>query len=511
MNSFEAFVPKNESSLIARPFVRDRREMIAASDKSKQDVVIVGGGIVGVMCAWVCALQGFKVCLLERSDFGARTPPHSLLITSALLGAGDASSLGQSLDSIERFVQLDSTYVRPVDVLVDGCFKGVGGIAKILLSWFKGYTKLRREIRVKDFCCDNRRYLYDLVYSARYEGASLINHAEVISISHEEDSRVRVVWRNQFDGSRHELSGATLLNCAGSDAEAVGRLSVGSSSQSSDVSQIYGFIRNKELVTEAVCLGDKRVSLKLLPVTFGTYFECIFDGEYKRSQSCLDEEVVSCIKRFFPELSGAIKSSDVKVYASLASRDGFSGDYEWKLSQGTLTLKGANVQEARAIAHLGLVSIRKASSTKGFKIHDVTQRNLSGSAPLIEGEKCAIQAVFTATGVDQKIAERVIERYGRKALSFIEDKALCRTIGGLVLLGEILWAVDETGARTWEDLLVRRLGFVDVDYVSEAVKIEIAKVIQEYCDDKVALGGDWLHLIKGEEQLSQTAHRLQGV
>jgi glycerol-3-phosphate dehydrogenase len=44
------------------------------------DVIIIGGGINGVACAWDAALRGLHVALLERDDFGSATSSNSAKI-----------------------------------------------------------------------------------------------------------------------------------------------------------------------------------------------------------------------------------------------------------------------------------------------------------------------------------------------------------------------------------------------------------------------------------------------
>jgi glycerol-3-phosphate dehydrogenase len=42
------------------------------------DVLVVGGGIHGVLCAWDAVLRGLRVALIERGDFGSGTSQNSL-------------------------------------------------------------------------------------------------------------------------------------------------------------------------------------------------------------------------------------------------------------------------------------------------------------------------------------------------------------------------------------------------------------------------------------------------
>jgi glycerol-3-phosphate dehydrogenase len=53
------------------------RDLTSLSER-KFDVLVVGGGIHGVLCAWDAALRGLDVALIERGDFGSATSQNSL-------------------------------------------------------------------------------------------------------------------------------------------------------------------------------------------------------------------------------------------------------------------------------------------------------------------------------------------------------------------------------------------------------------------------------------------------
>ncbi len=53
------------------------RDLISLSERTF-DVLVVGGGIHGVLCAWDAVLRGLSVALIERGDFGSATSQNSL-------------------------------------------------------------------------------------------------------------------------------------------------------------------------------------------------------------------------------------------------------------------------------------------------------------------------------------------------------------------------------------------------------------------------------------------------
>jgi glycerol-3-phosphate dehydrogenase len=54
-----------------------KRDLISLSNQ-QFDVLVVGGGIHGVLCAWDAVLRGLRVALIERADFGGATSQNSL-------------------------------------------------------------------------------------------------------------------------------------------------------------------------------------------------------------------------------------------------------------------------------------------------------------------------------------------------------------------------------------------------------------------------------------------------
>ena len=54
-----------------------RADALASMTAAPVDVLVIGGGITGAGIARDAALRGFRVALVEKSDFGAGTSSHS--------------------------------------------------------------------------------------------------------------------------------------------------------------------------------------------------------------------------------------------------------------------------------------------------------------------------------------------------------------------------------------------------------------------------------------------------
>jgi len=53
---------------------------IKACEEQEFDVIVIGGGINGAAIAHMAALNGLKVCLLEKNDFASGTSSKSTKI-----------------------------------------------------------------------------------------------------------------------------------------------------------------------------------------------------------------------------------------------------------------------------------------------------------------------------------------------------------------------------------------------------------------------------------------------
>lgn len=94
-----------------------RSAALGALVDARFDVVVVGGGVVGVFAAWDAALRGLTVALVEREDFGSGTSSNCLKIAHGGLRYLQRADLARVRASVhERAVLLHAAphLVRPL-------------------------------------------------------------------------------------------------------------------------------------------------------------------------------------------------------------------------------------------------------------------------------------------------------------------------------------------------------------------------------------------------------------
>jgi glycerol-3-phosphate dehydrogenase len=100
--------------------VRPREERLAELERSRFDVLVVGGGITGAAVARDAASRGLSVALIEKSDWGSGTSWRSTkLVHGGLryLRQGALRLVFESLSERARLLALAPHLVRPLDFL----------------------------------------------------------------------------------------------------------------------------------------------------------------------------------------------------------------------------------------------------------------------------------------------------------------------------------------------------------------------------------------------------------
>src|SRR5688500_1040336 len=78
---------------------------MASSEAERFDAVVVGGGVIGLACAWRAARRGLRVCVLERDRTGAGATgvAAGMLAPAGEASWGEEALLELNLRSLERW------------------------------------------------------------------------------------------------------------------------------------------------------------------------------------------------------------------------------------------------------------------------------------------------------------------------------------------------------------------------------------------------------------------------
>src|SRR4051794_6024067 len=100
--------------------MKAREERLAELERSRFDVLVVGGGITGAAAARDAASRGLSVALIEKNDWGSGTSwRSSKLVHGGLryLQQGEIRLVFESLSERARLLELAPHLVRPLDFL----------------------------------------------------------------------------------------------------------------------------------------------------------------------------------------------------------------------------------------------------------------------------------------------------------------------------------------------------------------------------------------------------------
>ncbi|HEY6146298.1 MAG TPA: FAD-dependent oxidoreductase, partial [Thermoanaerobaculia bacterium] len=100
--------------------MRTREERLAELERSRFDVLVVGGGITGAAAARDAASRGLSVALVEKNDWGSGTSWRSTkLVHGGLryLRQGEIRLVFESLSERARLLEIAPHLVRPLDFL----------------------------------------------------------------------------------------------------------------------------------------------------------------------------------------------------------------------------------------------------------------------------------------------------------------------------------------------------------------------------------------------------------
>jgi glycerol-3-phosphate dehydrogenase len=171
----------------------------AAEHRGPWDMIVVGGGATGVGIAIDAASRGFRVLLLEQSDFGKGTSSRSTKLAHGgvrYLEKGDIGLVMEALKERGLLLQNAPHLVHDLAFIVpnyDGQF-------------------------------DDSRLLIHMVFTAFEQGATLLNYVQVTGVTKDSQDFVDgVVARDLESGKEFRVSARVVINATGAFADALRR------------------------------------------------------------------------------------------------------------------------------------------------------------------------------------------------------------------------------------------------------------------------------------------------
>ena len=219
-----------------------------AEQSGPWDMIVVGGGATGAGIAVDAASRGYKLLLLEQSDFGKGTSSRSTKLVHGgvrYLEQGNLALVMEALKERGLLLQNAPHLVRNLAFVVpaydwwESPFYGAGLKLYNLLAGKYGFGPsrllsredtleklpnlnpegLRGGIIYYDGQFDDSRLLIDLLQTAAGLGATVLNYAQVTALD-----RHTVHVRDHFNGSEFEATAKVVINATGPFADGVRRL-----------------------------------------------------------------------------------------------------------------------------------------------------------------------------------------------------------------------------------------------------------------------------------------------
>jgi glycerol-3-phosphate dehydrogenase len=452
------------------------------------DMIVVGGGATGVGVALDSATRGYRVLLLEQSDFGKGTSSRSTKLVHGgvrYLEQGNISLVMEALEERGLLAHNAPHLVRNLGFVVpnyewwEAPFYGIGLKLYNLLAGRYGFGPsrilsleetlrllpnletegLRGGVIYFDGQFDDARLLIHLVATAGEHGAVLLNYVGVTGVTKDAEGFVNGVRaRDAETGEEFSVSAKVVINATGPFSDRLRRLADPSIQPMIAPSQgIHLVFDGSFLAGESAIMvprtSDRRVLFAipwhghtlvgttdtplaeppLEPVPMQQEIEFILETA---SRYLTRKPVRGDILSMFAGVRPLVRSNGSGNTAAL------SRDHTFRIeNSGLVTICGGKWTTYRRMAE---DCVNQAATLACLPERECVTRQLK-----IHGARSGSQSQWMSVyGSDATSIERLIEK----------DPSLKRRLHPALpyLAVEVVWAVREEMARTVEDVLARR-------------------------------------------------------
>ena len=495
-----------------------RSRDLARLEPDPYDVVVIGGGIQGLACAYDIASRGVRVALVEAGDFGSATSFNSQKTLHGglrSLGAGRLGSARESIRERRNLARIAPWFLRPLPFLI-GTYRSLPKNRLALRAAFRLDAWLGRHrndgvepelhlptprlvskaatlrlfagVRPDRLTGGAQWYDYQMVEADRLTfafaaaadraGADLVNYAEAIAVIKDNGRLGGITARDRLDGRMVTIRARIVVNAAGARAGDVMRLC--------GVTRPFPLLKAMNLVTSKpasdmalAAPGPGGRMLTLVPwrgrALVGTSQSASLaqpdDLAVHRSEV---DSFIAEVNQAFPAL--ALSAADVTlvhrgIVPAVQHRGGVPDlkpsteilDHASEGASGAITVIGAKYTTARGVAE-------RVGDLVGKRLGRRLPRSRTAMAPLpgagiADHEGLAIETARAAhVDVSQKTLAHLTRLYAERAADVIllmRDRDDLRTplAAGVGTTGaEVVYTIREEMAVRLTDIVVRRTG-----------------------------------------------------
>lgn len=468
------------------------------------DALIVGGGIHGASFARLAALNGLRVLLVEKGDFGSGTSSRSSKMAHGglrYLELFDFRQVFEGVKSREWLFKVAPNLVKPHEFFVpiekgDAWFKRARLKIGLMLydlflhqserkhHWVSskslaGYdfplgfqNKLRGGFLYSDGLMSDIRLVRETILAARQEGALTLNYMSFKQHTVTEEGACLVTVQDEMSSKEFVLPVGFIVNCTGPFVSSLSSLSRSDKQPSLLLSQGSHLVFDKPWRKPALILPLKEKSRYYFVWPYKSY-TLVGTTELKMDAPVSDpfptkaevREVLDRLEQDLPDFGldrstlfyvySGLRALPLKENRSAASLAKLSRRHIWSLKGNVLSLFGGKFTTANWTAFEGLRHVFRLTDLDQVP-HAALDRVLPGSADLVEVRN-SFFAFCSSKGVDLGLAESVFERLGARTKLFLEEKLSLESLSGACLKGEIELELEEGQLQNLNDLMRLRL------------------------------------------------------
>ncbi|MFZ5468958.1 MAG: FAD-dependent oxidoreductase [Myxococcota bacterium] len=489
-----------------------RERAFEALGKDIFDVLVIGGGVTGCAVARDAALRGFKVALVEKTDFAAGTSSKSTkLIHGGLryLEHAQFKLVFEGTNERALLLRLAPHLVKPLPFLVPAYRESRPGLFKLdvglwiydALSKFSS-PKLHRAFRAPklvalepslrteelkggiiyyDCITDDARLTLENALDARALGAVVLNHVRAKNLTRDATGRVDgALVADAEPGHPREVTvkAKVVVNASGPWSDEV-RALLGESPILKPTKGVHLVVDAARLpLRHAVLMLARRDRRVMFAIPWGERSvlgttDTFYDGSLDRVVATRDDVdyILETANHYFPQArlahvdvlatwaglrplvkpqGGAVDASDVSREQQLIDQPGF------------VTIAGGKLTTFRRIA---AEVVDAVGAQLGKRVPSTTaERSLPGAVGIAGEEELAdIAELAREKGLSEKSARHLADAYGVRAPEVAARVAADLTAGALLapdlpyLMAEVDEAVEKEQALTLTDVLGRRV------------------------------------------------------